>query len=419
MTSSFFSGAGYLQFPVVPGDPATNLTTMHRLLDRLAPSPGTIVALPELWATGFDYASAERLAQQTPALLQELTTSAEERGIILAGSLLEKVEKKGICNTLFFVGPGGVLGRYRKQHLFPLWREDEHFAPGDPPQPVDTHLGVLGGLICYDLRFPGTARDQVFQGARLVVVSAQWPAVRIDHWQTLVRARAIENQVFVLACNGCGPSGEHLLGGRSMVVGPDGTVLLEAGAGEAAETVALDGSLLDSIRQGFRPAGERARQPRDREKMVSLPSLLERLARIRPQGGRIAFTNGCFDILHSGHVAYLEEARSTADCLVVGLNSDRSVRELKGPGRPVNPEADRARVLAALECVDFVVLFDQATPYELITTIMPDVLVKGADWREEDIVGAEEVKNAGGRVVRVPFEHQVSTTGLLERIRAD
>jgi rfaE bifunctional protein nucleotidyltransferase chain/domain len=155
----------------------------------------------------------------------------------------------------------------------------------------------------------------------------------------------------------------------------------------------------------------------DRHKIRSLDQLRAELALIKRQGSRIAFTNGCFDILHAGHVSYLEEARRTADCLVVGLNADCSVRGLKGPSRPVNGEADRARVLAALGCVDYVVLFSEETPLRLITALLPDVLVKGADWAEDQIVGAAEVKVAGGRVVRIPFEHDRSTTGLIDRIR--
>ena len=151
--------------------------------------------------------------------------------------------------------------------------------------------------------------------------------------------------------------------------------------------------------------------------LTDQPDLLVELGMIRHHQSRVAFTNGCFDILHAGHVSYLEHARRTADCLVVGLNSDTSVRALKGAGRPVNGENDRARVLAALGCVDYVVLFDQETPQQLIATLVPDVLVKGADWPEDQIVGAAEVKAAGGKVVRIPFEHDRSTTALINAIR--
>ena len=283
-----------------------------------------------------------------------------------------------------------------------------------------TPFGLVGGLVCYDLRFPEISRQHAYAGATLLIVSAQWPKVRRDHWQALLRARAIENQVFLVACNGCGSTGGNELGGTSMVSGPDGSILAE-GSGESEEAVgvALDGKDLARVRERFCPPGERPRRLQDRDKCVDLKSLLDQLAFIRKQGSRVAFTNGCFDILHSGHVAYLEAARQTADCLVVGLNSDSSVRSIKGDGRPINGEKDRARVLAGLGCVDFVVLFSEDTPLELITTIEPDVLVKGADWQEEDIVGGREVKSRGGEVVRVLFEHDRSTTEVISRIRSE
>ncbi len=137
----------------------------------------------------------------------------------------------------------------------------------------------------------------------------------------------------------------------------------------------------------------------------------------RAAGRRVAFTNGCFDILHAGHVRLLTAARAAADALVVALNTDASVRRLKGPRRPLVPEAERAELLAALEPVDRVVLFDEDTPLATILALEPDVLVKGADWAEENIVGAREVKGWGGRVVRVELVPGTSTTAIIERIR--
>ncbi len=138
----------------------------------------------------------------------------------------------------------------------------------------------------------------------------------------------------------------------------------------------------------------------------------------RAEGLRIVFTNGCFDLLHPGHVSYLTAARRLGDRLVVGLNDDDSIRRLKGPERPINPLADRALMLAALKPVDLVVPFSEDTPIELIRRIRPDVLVKGGDYREEDIVGAEEVRSGGGRVVVLPFLDGHSSTGIIERIRS-
>ena len=139
--------------------------------------------------------------------------------------------------------------------------------------------------------------------------------------------------------------------------------------------------------------------------------------RLRRAGQRIVFTNGCFDILHAGHVAYLDRARRLGDVLVVGLNSDRSTRKLKGRGRPVNSEQDRASVLSALSSVDHVVIFEDETPRQLITAVRPHVLVKGADWSRSEIAGAREVAGWGGRIRRIPLLKGRSTTKILERIR--
>jgi len=137
----------------------------------------------------------------------------------------------------------------------------------------------------------------------------------------------------------------------------------------------------------------------------------------KAEGRQVVFTNGCFDLLHPGHVALLEEARRQGDLLVVGLNSDRSVAELKGAGRPLVRQSERAELLTALEAVDRVVIYDEPTPLAIIRALLPDVLVKGADWAKEAIVGADLVEAAGGRVVRVATVPGQSTTSLLERLR--
>jgi D-beta-D-heptose 7-phosphate kinase/D-beta-D-heptose 1-phosphate adenosyltransferase len=136
----------------------------------------------------------------------------------------------------------------------------------------------------------------------------------------------------------------------------------------------------------------------------------------RAGGRRIVFTNGVFDLLHAGHVRYLQEARALGDVLIVGLNSDRSVRANKGPGRPVTPEGERAEIVAALACVDAVLIFDDETPYEAIKALQPDVLVKGGDWAEDAIVGRDIVEQRGGRVVRVTLEPGRSTTAIIRKI---
>lgn len=150
-------------------------------------------------------------------------------------------------------------------------------------------------------------------------------------------------------------------------------------------------------------------------RILSRERLMERFA--RPRAERLVFTNGVFDILHPGHVRYLVEARRLGDVLVVGLNSDASVRRLKGPERPVNPEQDRATILAALACVDAVTLFDEDTPQALVAQLLPDVLVKGGDYTPDQVAGRSEVEGAGGRVRILPFHAGHSTTQIIDRIR--
>ena len=139
--------------------------------------------------------------------------------------------------------------------------------------------------------------------------------------------------------------------------------------------------------------------------------------RVRADGGTVVFTNGVFDLLHPGHVRYLQQARALGDLLIVGLNSDTSVRGIKGPGRPINTERERAEVLLALACVDGVVIFEEETPHAIISTLQPDVLVKGADWGPDEIVGRDVVEARGGRVVRIPLSPGHSTSQLIRTVQ--
>ena len=151
--------------------------------------------------------------------------------------------------------------------------------------------------------------------------------------------------------------------------------------------------------------------------VVTVQDAVASVGRFRAAGRIVVFTNGVFDLLHVGHLRYLQQARALGDALIVGLNSDRSVRANKGAGRPITPEAERAEILSALACVDGVVVFDEDTPREIIAALQPDVLVKGADWAADAIVGRDVVEAQGGRVVRVPIEAGHSTSALVEKIR--
>lgn len=151
-------------------------------------------------------------------------------------------------------------------------------------------------------------------------------------------------------------------------------------------------------------------------KIVKLKDLVQKVSTLRESGRTIVFTNGCFDILHVGHVRYLAAARSEGDVLVVGLNSDESTRSIKQENRPIVSQDQRAEVLAGLECVDYITVFNEPDPLKLIQALKPDVLVKGSDWKEEDIIGADVVKEGGGKVVRVDVVPDISTSRIIQRI---
>jgi rfaE bifunctional protein nucleotidyltransferase chain/domain len=152
------------------------------------------------------------------------------------------------------------------------------------------------------------------------------------------------------------------------------------------------------------------------DKILTWEALKREVERLQSEGKKVSFTNGCFDILHVGHVQYLREARKAGDLLILGLNSDASVRAIKGEKRPLVPQGERAEVVASLEMIDYVTLFDEPTPLALIEYLRPDLLVKGGDWKEESVVGRDAVRSWGGRVVIVPMTEGVSTTNIVEKI---
>ena len=234
--------AGFLQFDVNKGKIDSNLSRVEEGLAEIAASngqsPGMIV-LPELWATGFAYEKLIDLSKKIPDILDKLQALSAKYQIYIAGSLPEYSEQS-FYNTLFITGPEGIAGTYRKQRLFNPMQEDDFFTPGEKPCSIETGLGPVGALVCYDLRFPELSRKQTSPETKLLVVSAQWPAVRIDNWRILVQARAIENQIFVIAANRCGTTDDTIFGGHSMIVGPDGSILLEA-----EEDEKFTGSIID------------------------------------------------------------------------------------------------------------------------------------------------------------------------------
>ncbi len=422
MSDQEISRLGFLQFAVQQGDIHANLEQVKKGLSTLNPPAGSLIALPEMWATGFVYESLEELSAEVPSLLEELEKLARSYNIILAGSLPCKQVIDGnvsLTNRLCFSGtdhkpaPG-----IDKQHLFSFWKEDLWFTAGGHPQPVSLADDAnIGGLVCYDLRFPEAAQLQCRQGANILLMSAQWPMARIAQWKVLLQARAIENQCFVIAANACGHWDHLQLGGHSMLIAPDGEILTEAGADETSQVMEYNLEVQKELRERFNTVAGSPWKTDDADKVFTLADLQQVVESRRRIGQKIVFTNGCFDILHAGHVDYLQKARKQGDFLVLGLNDDKSISSIKGSERPINEESQRARVLAALGCVDAIVLFGEDTPLNLITALQPDVLVKGADWQEDEIVGATEVKAGGGRVERIAFTSQTSTTEMIQRIK--
>lgn len=372
-------------------------------------APVDLVIFPELFLSGYgDGLKGQALKVQN--IIDRLGCLCSEMG---AGVICGLAEEEGgrLYNTAFVLEAGGSVARYRKINLFPGL--DDPFSAGKSPLLLSFRGWPLGIMLCFDLRFPELARHLASRGASLLVYLARWPRKRAEHLLTLSRARAVENQVYVALVNATGPD----LAGKSRLISPDGEVLASLDEEEGGLVVRLDWSHLRKARLLFNTGAETMVFKRVETKLTDLDSLLEELSWRRKKGQKVVFTNGCFDILHAGHVEYLRRARELGDCLVVGLNSDASVRRLKGPRRPINTVSDRALVLANLYSVDYVVVFDEDTPEGLIRAIRPDVLVKGADWPEEKIVGASFVRSYGGRVVRLPLLEGRSTSEIIRRIR--
>ena len=413
---------GIFQFTPKGKDIHANWKKVESATNETAGAGAELLLLPELWATGPLGEADGYLAHEIPELLSELKTLAEKNGIHVVGTLPElAADESGekLFNTTYVIGPDNIFHTYRKIHLFAPMGEDHVFSPGTDPVALwipfkRSELG-LGLITCFDLRFPEIVRHLVYLGVDLVLLSALWPLSRRRHLELLMESRAVESQCFLAGANAWGMLGDTEFGGGSEIIGPRGEILAKASDRETIVLAELDMDEIHSVRQDFFTAhAPRSWWPKANTKILDLPSLSAAVNRRRKAGQKMVFTNGCFDILHAGHVSYLESARHMGDYLVVGLNSDKSVRKIKGPGRPVNHEAMRAHVLAGLAAVDYVVIFDDPTPLHLIQTIIPNILVKGADLKEKDIVGAETVKNAGGRIARIPFVYDTSTSRILK-----
>ncbi|MEI6206365.1 MAG: carbon-nitrogen family hydrolase [Desulfuromonadales bacterium] len=228
--------AAAIQFNVSQGDVDSNLAYVREALARVAGSGGNLAVLPEMWSSGFSYKNLNELALRTQGIVDELLELSACHKLVIVGSMPEPNGDK-VFNTVYLADNGRLAGVYRKIHLFSLLGEDQAFSGGDSWLLADTTIGKVGIIICYDLRFPELSRRLALEGAQVLCVPAQWPKPRQEHWRTLLRARAMENQLFVVSCNACGLIGKLDFFGMSMIINPKGDVLQESGE-EAGEIMA-------------------------------------------------------------------------------------------------------------------------------------------------------------------------------------
>ena len=240
--------AAAIQFNVRQGDTEANLSHVCEALARVAGQGAQLALLPEMWSTGFAYRTLNELAQKTAAVVAELQELSARHKLVIIGSQPEPAGEDRVYNTAHVIDNGRIVAAYRKLHLFSLLGEDKAFKGGDDWCLADTSLGRIGVIICYDLRFPELSRRLALEGARVICVPAQWPKPRQEHWRTLLRARAIENQLYVISANACGPVGKLDFFGMSMVIDPKGEVLADAGEQEGEIIAPLSWQAMDDWR---------------------------------------------------------------------------------------------------------------------------------------------------------------------------
>ncbi len=241
------------QMPVALGVARRNVTRGVRVIAEAADRGAQLLLLPELWASGFDLARAEEHAEfAEQEVVPAVAAAAREQGIWVLGSLLLPAPRGGVANTAVLAGPPGVHPvRYAKIHLFPPMDEVRHLVPGSDAPLLPLPWCDAGVLVCYDLRFPELCRAYALRGAAIVLVTAQWPAVRASDWRTLLRARAIENQCYVAGCNRVGQSGDTRFGGHSAVVDPSGVTLVEDGSRSVVLTARIDPTRVNEARHSL------------------------------------------------------------------------------------------------------------------------------------------------------------------------
>lgn len=245
-----------IQFKVGLGAIDANLTKALAALKRAAARGAKLAVLPEMWSCGYDYRNLKELAAQTPQVLERLQAECRILGLVSVGSLPE-LQDGTIYNTAYVIDRGELIDSYRKLHLFSTMREDQFLGAGDKALVVDTSVGRLGVAICYDLRFPELFRKLALEGAEIICVPAEWPKPRQEHWQTLLRARAIENQLFIIAANCCGVQDKLDFFGLSQLISPLGNLLAVAGEVDTELVADFDFAEMEKYRAQIKTLSDR------------------------------------------------------------------------------------------------------------------------------------------------------------------
>ena len=229
---------GIIQLDIHLGEINRNVNYALSNIQNMVEKGVRLIVLPELWTSGFDYKHLEKIAETTPKILKKISQLVTDNTIVIG--TMPQIKKEKLYNVAFLINKKGLLGEYQKIHLFTPTEEDKHFTPGKKLVVTPSYLGKIGVLICYDLRFPEIARCLTLKDAEILAISAAWPLERIEHWRILLRARAIENQLFVIAANASGIQNKIKMGGHSAVISPDGTCLIEADDSETILITEID-----------------------------------------------------------------------------------------------------------------------------------------------------------------------------------
>lgn len=243
--------AAAIQFNITLGDVEQNLATAMAALARAADSGAQLAVLPEMWSCGYDYRGLAKHAEASPVVLKRILQLAKERQLVVIGSLPEAVDGK-IYNTATVIDRGKTVGSYRKLHMFSTMGEDRFLSPGNQVLVVPTSVGKLGVAICYDLRFPELFRKMALDGAEIICLPAEWPKPRREPWITLLRARAMENQLFVVAANCCGIQGTLDFFGTSLILSAYGEVLAQGGETDTELVATLERAEMEAYREQIR-----------------------------------------------------------------------------------------------------------------------------------------------------------------------